>query len=303
VALLLHQLLPSRQETPPLGRYPVLLGVLLVAALLLAMAQRAWQPARAWARHYGPLLAGAIGWLCLWDLITLKLDWLPLPFFPGPDLVLQGIVEDGREMVVNVYYSLRLALTGYFAGVALGLVSGVLMGWFRLVRFWGMPVMKLVGPLPASALVPLAMVLTLKLSSDAFYPGVALVAFAVWFPVTMLTASGIRNVPASYFDVARTLGAGRLYLILRVALPAALPSIFIGLFMGLIVSFLTFSVAETVGVKHGLGYYYEQQKTYAAYDKVYGALLLMAVSCSAIMTLLFKVRDRVLGWQKGLIRW
>jgi NitT/TauT family transport system permease protein len=29
----------------------------------------------------------------------------------------------------------------------------------------------------------------------------------------------------------------------------------------------------------------------------------MAAFFSAIMTLLFKVRDRVLGWQKGVIRW
>ena len=65
----------------------------------------------------------------------------------------------------------------------------------------------------------------------------------------MLTASGISNTRASYLDVARTLGAGRAYLIFRVAIPAAMPSIFIGLFMGLGASFLTLVVAETVGVK------------------------------------------------------
>jgi ABC-type nitrate/sulfonate/bicarbonate transport system permease component len=40
--------------------------------------------------------------------------------------------------------------------------------------------------------------------------------------MTMLTASGISNVRSSYLDVARTLGAGRAYLIFRVALPAAM---------------------------------------------------------------------------------
>ena len=48
----------------------------------------------------------------------------------------------------------------------------------------------------------------------------------------MLTSSGIANVRLSYLDVARTLGAGRWYLIFRVAIPSALPNIFIGLFMG-----------------------------------------------------------------------
>ena len=130
-----------------------------------------------------------------------------------------------------------------------------------------------------------------------------LIALAVWFPVTMLTSSGIANVPVSYLDVARTLGAGRSYLIFRVAIPAALPSIFIGLFMGLGASFLTLIVAETVGVKSGLGWYLKWQQGYMEYAKVYAALVIMAAFFSSLMTLLFKVRDRVLGWQKGVIRW
>jgi NitT/TauT family transport system permease protein len=299
LALALHRWLPNRQETPPSGWYPRLLLVLLVTMLVLAVAQLAWQPLRRRVRHYGPLVAAAIGWLCVWDLATLKLALLPLPYFPGPDLVLLGITEEWRELLINVYYSLRLLLTGYFVGVGLGLVSGVLMGWFRAARFWGMPVMKLVGPLPATALVPVAMVL----STNSFYSGTALIGFAVWFPVTMLTMSGLSNVPASYFDVARTLGAGRVYLIFRVAIPASLPSIFIGLFMGLGASFLTLYVAETVGVRHGLGYYLEEQRSYAIYDKVYGALIIMAFFFSGIMTVLFRVRDRLLRWQKGVIRW
>ena len=93
--------------------------------------------------------------------------------------------------------------------------------------------------------------------SDRLVPGaVALIALAVWFPVTMLTL--LRRLPTSarrYLDVARTLGAGRAYLIFRVAIPAALPNIFVGLFMGLGASFLTLIVAETVGVQAGLGWY------------------------------------------------
>jgi ABC-type dipeptide/oligopeptide/nickel transport system permease subunit len=50
------------------------------------------------------------------------------------------------------------------------------------------------------------------------FSAVALIALAVWFPVTMLTASGVSNTRASYLDVARTLGAGRAYLIFHLAL-------------------------------------------------------------------------------------
>src|SRR5205814_1408405 len=120
----------------------------------------------------------------------------------------------------------------------------------------GMPVLKVVGPLPATALIPLAMML----SRESFLPATALIGFAVWFPVTMLTSSGIASVRLSYLDVARTLGAGPWYLIFHVAIPAALPHIFIGLFMGLLTSFLTLIVAEAVGVPAGLGVYLKLQQ-------------------------------------------
>jgi NitT/TauT family transport system permease protein len=299
VALLIHNLLPNQQSALPTKAYPVLLQILLAATVVLAFLQWAWRPLRPWVRHNAPLLAGGFVWLGAWDLITLKMNWMPLPYFPGPDVVFQGMVDDHVKLLESTYHSLKLLLTGYLTGVAAGVVSGVLIGWFRVVRYWGMPALKLVGPIPATALIPLAMVIF----TNTFFSGAALIAWAVWFPVTMLTASGISNVPVSYLDVARTLGAGRGYLIFRVAIPSALPTIFVGVFMGLLVSFLTLCVAETVGVTDGLGYYVKWRQGYAEYDKVFGALVIMGVFFSTLLTLLFKLRDWVLVWQKGVIQW
>jgi NitT/TauT family transport system permease protein len=295
----LHKLLPNQQSALPTKIYPLLLQILLGVTVLLALLQFAWRPMRPWFRHSAPLMAGGFVWLGLWDLITLKMNWMPLPYFPGPDVVFQGMIDDRAILLDSTYRSLMLLLTGYSAGVAAGVVSGVLMGWFRLIRYWGMPALKLVGPIPATALIPLAMVLF----TDTFFSGAALIAWAVWFPVTMLTTSGIASVPVSYLDVARTLGAGRGFLIFRVAIPAALPTIFVGVFMGLLVSFLTLCVAETVGVKNGLGYYVKWQQGYAEYGRVFGALIIMGVFFSGLLTLLFKLRDWILVWQKGVIQW
>jgi NitT/TauT family transport system permease protein len=299
VALLLHRFLPSRQSQLPTGPYPLLLEGLLAGALVLAGLQLASRRLRPWVRHHAPLFAGALTALVVWDLITLKLAWMPLPYFPGPDMVLRGMLDDRQMLLESTYHSLTLLLSGYLTGVVAGLVSGVLIGWFRPVRYWGLPVLKIIGPIPATAYVPLAM----ALFANAFASGTALIAVAVWFPVTMLTSSGIANVPVSYLDVARTLGAGRWYLIFRVAIPSATPSIFLGLFMGLGAAFLTLIVAETVGVRAGLGWYLKWQQGYVEYAKVYAALLIMAAFFSTLMTILFKVRDQVLGWQKGVILW
>jgi NitT/TauT family transport system permease protein len=298
-ALAVHWLVSREEPAPDTRSYFVFLGIILGVALVSGVVQRFWSGLRRWMAHMCPIIAAAVLLLCAWEVITSGFRWLPLPYFPSPAGVLQNLLNDRRLIFDSTCHSLLLLLSGYVLGVVIALVTGICIGWFPYARYWGMPLLKVVGPIPATAWVPLAMVL----SPSGTFSAVGLIALAVWFPVTMLTVSGIANTRASYLDVARTLGAGPKFLILRVAIPAAMPSIFIGLFMGLGTSFLTLIVAETVGVKSGLGWYVAWAQGWAEYGKVFAALFIMAAFFSTIMTLLFKVRDRVLVWQRGVIKW
>ena len=290
------QKIASASET---RSYYVFLAVVFGLSVAVAIVQSFSRRMSNWVRQMFPILAAAFGLLSAWEVITTGFRWLPMPYFPGPSGVLQSMIDDRNLLFDSTWHSLLLLLSGYVLGVSVALVTGVCIGWFSKARYWGMPLLKVIGPIPATAWVPLAMVV----SPSAQYSAVGLIALAVWFPVTMLTISGIANTRASYLDVARTLGANNRFLIFRVAIPAAMPSIFIGLFMGLGASFLTLIVAETVGVKSGLGWYVSWAQGWAEYGKVYGALVIMAAFFSTIMTLLFKLRDRVLVWQKGVIKW
>ncbi len=299
LALIAHWIIPNPPGIPPASHYENFLLIALIATGLVLEAQVFWPALKRAYRDKAPIYAAVIVLLCMWDVVTRKLALLPLPYFPPPEMVLASIVSDWKLLAESAYHSLILLLTGYAAGVVAGVVSGVLIGWSPRVRYWAMPLLKVVGPVPATAWIPLALVLF----PSSFAGGVALIALAVWFPVTMLTSSGVSNVRVSYLDVARTLGAGRAYLIFRVAIPSALPSIFLGLFMGLCTSFLTLMVAEMLGVKSGLGWYVSWAQGWAEYSKVYAALIIIAAFFSTIMTLLFKLRDYVLVWQKGVIKW
>ena len=299
VALAIHFFVPKKEVVPSTHYYPLILTVILGLGVLGAAIYPFSAHLRKFMRNKSPILGVATVTVGMWELATSCLGLLPLPYFPGPEGVLSSMVSDRNLLFDSTWHSLLLLTSGYALGVAIALITGVTIGWFGHARYWGMPLLKLVGPIPATAWIPLAMVL----APSALLSAIGLIALAVWFPVTMLTASGITNTRASYLDVARTLGAGQAYLIFRVAIPAALPNIFIGLFMGLGTSFLTLVVAENVGVKSGLGWYVSWAQGWAEYGKVFGALVIMAGFFSSIMTGLFKVRDRVLVWQKGVIKW
>ena len=299
VALPVHFALGNQGPTFGTHTYPMILCALLVAGIMGAIGAVIWPGARRWFIDRAPLVAAAMLTMCVWELVTIKLGWLPLMYFPPPETVFQTLIDERGPLLDSTWHSLMLLISGYFVGVLAGLCTGITIGWSSHARYWGMPALKLIGPIPATAWIPTALVVF----PQTMAAGVFLIGLAVWFPVTMLTASGVSNVRASYLDVARTLGAGRLYLIFRVAIPAAMPSIFIGLFMGLGASFLTLLVAESTGVSSGLGWYIDWARNYSDYNKVFAALMIMAIFFSTIMTLLFKVRDGVLVWQKGVIKW
>jgi NitT/TauT family transport system permease protein len=237
--------------------------------------------------------------LTLWEVATAKFAWLPLPFFPPPQAIIEVYTDDLPKLLDSVLASVKLQLGGYAIGAAVGFLTGVSIGWSRSVGYWVHPVLRFIGPLPATAWLPFAF-FTFPSSWSA---STFLIALATGFPVTVLTWSGVASVSNAYYDVARTLGARPSFLVLKVAIPAALPHVFVGLFMGLGSSFAVLVVAEMIGVKAGLGWYLQWAQGWAAYSNMYAALIVMSLLCSGAITLLFSTRDRLLVWQKGVVKW
>ena len=237
--------------------------------------------------------------LTLWEVATAKFAWLPLPFFPPPQAIIEVYTDDLPKLLDSVLASVKLQLGGYAIGAAVGFLTGVSIGWSRSVGYWVHPVLRFIGPLPATAWLPFAF-FTFPSSWSA---STFLIALATGFPVTVLTWSGVASVSNAYYDVARTLGAKPSFLVLKVAIPAALPHVFVGLFMGLGSSFAVLVVAEMIGVKAGLGWYLQWAQGWAAYSNMYAALIVMSLLCSGAITLLFRTRDRLLVWQKGVVKW
>ncbi|UUZ80235.1 ABC transporter permease subunit [Paenibacillus sp. P26] len=224
---------------------------------------------------------------------------LPPPYFPSQIKVLDALIHESGSLAVSTLYSLRLLVLGYAIGTILGLTTGILMGWYQQFRYWVNPFIRILGPIPSTAWIPIVLVVF----PTSFSASVFLLVLATWFPVTVMTWTGISNVSKSYFEVAKTLGANEQYLIRKVAIPAAFPQIFIGLFMGTGTSFVTLIVAEMLGVKAGLGFYITWAQGWGEYYKVYAALFIMASLFSGIITPLFYAKDKILIWQKGLIKW
>ena len=131
----------------------------LVGLGALALRRASPSPARAAAGCASPrpLRAWfiAIGvWLALWEFTTAKTGWLPKPFFSPPTGLLHVYVTDWQRLLICIGYSLRLWALGFGLGAIVGYVGGVALGWSKRFAYWGMPILKLIGPVPATAWIP-----------------------------------------------------------------------------------------------------------------------------------------------------
>ncbi|MDR1111890.1 MAG: ABC transporter permease subunit [Deltaproteobacteria bacterium] len=279
-------------------RYFLLAFLALFALWPLLLAGR--PEARARMRAKDSLHAAAFLLVTAYDLATGKLGLLPAIFFPTPDRILAVLVEDFHYLViVCLGASAKLLLAGFFSGALAGLLTGIVIGFSRRGAYWLNPLIKILGPIPPTAWIPIVLV-----AFPSTWAGAAfLVALSVWFPTSVMTSSGILNVQNAYFEVSSTLGAGRMYQVFLVGIPAAMPLIFTGLFSGACASFLTLMTAEMVGVKNGIGWYINWQREMLSYANVYAGLIVIALTFYSLITLFFRVRDRVLVWQKGMIKW
>jgi NitT/TauT family transport system permease protein len=237
----------------------------------------------------------------LWDVLTAKLEVMNTYYFKDGSRIVAAVIDKGAWQTVGLHilHSLRLLFLGYFTGLAAGFLTGVFAGWFPKARYWIMPIVKKIGPIPSTIWLPIFVL---------FIPGmfttrVVLIAFGVWFPTTLMTATGLMSVPSSYFEVARTLGAKKSYLLFNVALPATLPNLFMGMFMGMSVSCVALVSAEMLGSDYGLGYFINVSTTWGEYNKVYAGVIIILLIFSTVISLLFKLNAKLLKWQKDKIQW
>jgi NitT/TauT family transport system permease protein len=139
----------------------VICGALAVALALAACAGVQFAGLQR-VQRFSPWLIALALFLGAWEAVTAKLGLLPLPFFPPPQAILEVVVDDRGLLGAGIFASFRLLATGYLLGAAVGFVTGVAIGWSRLASYWIHPILRFVGPLPATAW------LSLRASAPAF---------------------------------------------------------------------------------------------------------------------------------------
>lgn len=300
IAYAIHMLVPNVYPVEYVPKYwgPFLLGSAAVWAVVWLLGLFV-VPVRKKALRFSWLLAWAFLFFEIWDIATLKTGYLKLPFIPSPDKVLEQLLVNHAKVFESAQASLLLLAEGLFLGLAVGFVSGVLCGCSRLANYWLSPLLKIIGPVPGLVWLPVFV----KLFGSSHAGSVAAIVLAVWFPMTLMLSNAIKNTDPALIERAQTLGCSRPRIVAQVMIPNAAPALADALFMSLAGSFGALSAAELCGVKSGLALAVSTWGTIANFGVVFAYVLAMIVIFATLTSIMFAVRNWLLRWQKGLVRW
>ncbi|WP_194289586.1 MULTISPECIES: ABC transporter permease [unclassified Nocardioides] len=191
------------------------------------------------------------GWVLVFDI---KMGFLPPPADVATlmwDFAFGGVHDDAFSATLwqHLWASTGRVLAGFSVAAAIAIPLGVLMGRYRLVLAALDPAINLFRPIPATAWVPLIL-LIIGFGSQAT---IFLIALSAFFPILLNTLGAVQQVPDRLVEAAQMLGTSRVGVLLKVIVPAATPGIVAGLRLGLGLAWVILVLGESNGIEWGLG--------------------------------------------------
>lgn len=214
-------------------------------SIITAASRRRWT-----ARWGGPLISLILPVVIVvtWWLVSAEST---SPFFPPLWQIFETFGQTWPMHVASdIVPSLWRMFAGFMIAAVIGVVLGALLGRIPIIAEALNPVLQFGRSLPATALVPVAVVLF----GIGDLPKILLIAFVSCFPILLNTIDGVRNVDPVLEDVTRSFRLTRMQRVRWVQINAALPQVIAGMRIALSLSFVVMVSSEMLGSTNGMGY-------------------------------------------------
>ena len=231
--------------------------------------------------------------------------WVSRVFLPTPQATFASLLEGlnlsgptgnggNGELLAFTQATVGRMIEGWLLASLFGVVLGAAIGVSPAVRAWVQPTLEFIRPLPASALLPLA------ISIFGLNPGMVLfvVAFGAMWPVLLATVHGFAAVEPRLAEVARCLQMSRAAYVWKMGLPNAMPDILAGMRLALTIALIVAVVGEMIASQSGLGQaILLAARAFRASDLFAGIVLLGLIGFVSNALLAF-AEKRLLRWQQ-----
>ncbi len=199
----------------------------------------------------------------------------------------------------HALYTLYRVLLGFTLAGCVGLPMGMLMGRFRRVERFFLPLVSVLLPIPSLAWVPV-FILWFGLGNAAT---IALVFYAASFPIIFNTWTGVRSVNRLWIRAAEAMGADERVIFQKVVLPGSLPFIIAGLRLAFARAWIAVVGGEMIAATAwGLGWVIFDAKEFLNTDIMMASLLVIGTVGLAFERVIFQIVERRTVALWGMVR-
>jgi len=209
-------------------------------------------------------------------------------------LSLTGLPQ-GYRLITHIEESLYRVLYGFSLALMVAIPLGIIMGWSKVLRELVTPLVEILRPIPPLAWIPLAIFwFGIGLKSAVF-----IIFLGAFFPILLSTVSGVLSVDTLLIEAARTLGARRRDIYVKILVPGATPAIYTGARIGMGIAWMTLIAAEFTGVKsgYGLGYMIMVARDIQRPDHIVAGMIIIGVIGYTLDICLRGIEHTLLRWR------
>ena len=224
--------------------------------------------------------------------------WWKSYAFPTPAGVVASLVSMAKKgtLLAAVGFSMKRAVIGFAIALAAGAVMGVLITYVKYLNRNLKPLLMGIQTLPSICWVPFA-ILWFGLAEKAI---IFVVVMGSVFSVSLAIENSIRNIPVIYTKVAKTMGAGRKDILLRVVLPAARPGFVSGLRQSWSFAWRALMSGEVMSSFVGLGYVLMLGRDLADINQVMAVMIVIIIVGIIIDKFVFSIAENRMLKKRGL---
>jgi NitT/TauT family transport system permease protein len=192
------------------------------------------------------------------------------------------------------WQTLWRTVLGLGLAVVVGTLLGMLMGFSRTLRDALYPLLIGFNAIPKATLVP---VIALIFIGQHDFNTILMAFMISFFPIAVSVGVGLSTLEPEYRDILRSLGASRLTIFRKIALPKTLPEFFGALKVSVTLAFIGTNLVEIVSPHgRGLGALFKSGETNGDYPLMFAVLIALAVLGILLYYVVVALESIFAGW-------
>lgn len=239
-----------------------------------------------------PLIAVVV-FLLLWELLVWANDW-PNYKMASPTDLGPAFWQYKELFFFMGWQTLWRTVLGLLLAIFFGLVLGMIMGFSRVMRDALYPLLVGFNAVPKATVVPI--IALMFVGAHDF--NTVLMAFMIsFFPIAVSVSIGLSTLEPEYRDILRSLGASKITIFWKIALPKTLPEFFGALKVSVTLAFIGTNLMEIVSPHgKGLGALFDSGKTNSDYPLMFAVLIALAVLGIVLYYVVVWLEQTFAGW-------